>query len=97
MNINLKEFINQSIKDILKDGVHECVLDGASYSMIEDILCEMGYQLSDNSDCVEEVMYTNGWEHDYYQYIFQNGIYTGYYLFGSLYYGNHRIEKDEIN
>ena len=31
-------------------------------------------------------------------YVYFNGDeYTGYYLYGSLYYGQHRIEKDETD
>ena len=39
---------------------------------------------------------TNGWRCDYYMYIWKNGEYTGYALHGSYYYGDHKIELNEV-
>jgi len=97
MNNNLPKLIEIYIKETLNDGLQECDLSGASYDTIDRVLHNMGYKLSSDDEYFDEVMFTNGWEHDYHMYIFNGDEYTGYYLYGSLYYGQHRIGKDEID
>lgn len=97
MNNNLLKLIEIYVKETLNDGLQECDLNGASYDIIDKVLCNMGYRLSGDSECFDEAMFTNSWEHDYHMYIFNGDEYTGYYLYGSLYYGQHRIKKDETD
>lgn len=94
---NLPKLIEVYIKETLSDGLQECDLSGASYGTIDRVLHNMGYRLSSDNKYFDEAMYTNSWEHDYYMYIFKDSDYTGYCLYGSLYYGNHKIEKDETD
>lgn len=94
---NIQEFITKYVRETLQDGLDDYNFDGVSFGVIREVLEEMGYELSDDSEVLDEVMYTNGWEFDYHQYIFKNGEYTGYSLYGSLYYGTHRIRKYEVN
>ena len=45
---------------------------------------------------MDEMIELNGWECDYYLYIWKDGEYTGYALQGSYYYGDHKIELNEV-
>lgn len=82
------------VKSELENGLEECNLSCIPYSIIEAALKQLGYTLSaSEEDENDEVMYTNGWEHDYYMCIWKDGKYTGYHLTGSLYYGDNEIKK----
>ena len=81
------------VKCELEDGLKECDLSCIPYSIINDALKQLGYTLSESEKYEDDVMYTNGWEHDYHMYKWKDGKYTGYYLCGSLYYGDNEIKK----
>lgn len=82
------------VKSELENRLEECDLSCIPYSIIEAALKQLGYTLSSNEeDENDEVMYTNGWEHDYHMCIWKDGKYTGYHLTGSLYYGDNEIKK----
>ena len=81
------------VKCELEDGLKECDLSCIPYSIINDALKQLGYTLSESEKYEDDVMYTTGWEHDYHMYIWKDGKYTGYYLCGSLYYGDNEIKK----
>ena len=81
------------VKTELTDGLKECDLSCIPYSVIAAGLNALGYTLSESDEYEEEVLYTNGWEHDYYMHIWKDGKYTGYYLSGSLYYGDNEIKE----
>ena len=57
------------VKCELEDGLKECDLSCIPYSIIEEALNQLGYTLSESKEYEEDVMYTNGWEHDYYMCI----------------------------
>lgn len=57
------------VKCELEDGLKECDLSCIPYSIIKEALNQLGYTLSESKECEYDVMYTNGWEHDYYMYI----------------------------
>lgn len=97
MKIEIKQLVEDWVNEALEDGPQECILDGAWYNLIKVTLENAGYNLSSDPECLDDVMYTNSWEYDYYQYILKDGKYTGYVLVGSLYFGQHRIEKDETD
>lgn len=81
------------VKSELENGLKECDLSCIPYSIINDALKQLGYTLSESEEYEDDVMYTNGWEHDYYMCIWRDGKYTGYHLTGSLYYGDNEIKK----
>ena len=95
--MKLIETIKNNVESTLCEGIKECNLDGAWYSLIKDTLGKMGYKLSSSDEVFDDYMDTNGWECDYCQYIFKDNDYIGYYLAGSLYFGQHEIIKDETN
>lgn len=95
--MKLTETIKNNVESTLCKGIKECILDGAWYSLIKDTLNKMGYKLSSSNKVLDEYMDINGWQCDYSQYIFKDNNYIGYYLLGSLYYGEHEIIKDETN
>ena len=64
--------------------------------IVSEICTNCGYILSSDKEQIYDDIETNGWQCDYYMYIWKNGEYTGYALHGSYYYGDHKIEKDEI-
>ena len=80
-------------KSELENGLDECDLSCIPYSIIKAALNQLGYTLSESNSYEDDVMYTNGWEYDYHMYIWKDGEYTGYYLCGSLYYGDNEIKK----
>ena len=53
-------------------------------------------KFKDNEFEMDEMIELNGWECDYYLYIWKDGEYTGYALQGSYYYGDHKIELNEV-
>lgn len=93
----MKEVIENWVKDKLKDGPVECNLDGAWFNLIKNVLENTGYSLSNSPDRLDDWNELNGWQCDYSQYIFKDQEYTGFLLYGSYYYGEHKIEKDETN
>ena len=95
--MTLKTIVKNYIESQLLEELKECNLDGASFDIIKDILEKKGYVLSSSNNEIDDVLDTNGWQVDYYQYIFKDNVYTGYVLEGSMYFGDHEIKKwDEI-
>ena len=91
--MKLQTILFNCVKHELEGGLKECDLSCIPFSIIKDGLEELGYTLSESEKYEEDIMYTNGWEHDYYMYIWKDGEYTGYCLSGSLYYGDNEIKK----
>ena len=92
--MELREFLTNRVKSVLKEGLKACNLSYIPYSIIKETLKSFGYTVSEDTEYEEDVMYTNSWKHDYHMYIWKDNKYTGYYLYGSLYYGTNAIEKD---
>ena len=67
--LDLKEVLLNCVKVTLKNGLKECDLSCIPYSIIKAGLEQLGYTLSESEEYEEDVMYTNGWEHDYYMCI----------------------------
>ena len=80
------------VKCELEDGLKECDLSCIPYSIIEEALNQLGYTLSESKEYEDDVMYTNGWEHDYYMYIWKDGNYWISFK-RCLYYGDNEIKK----
>lgn len=93
--MEIKALLESYVKTTLQNGLTECDLSYIPYDTIKSCLEDLGYQLSDSPDRHDDVMYTNGWEHDYSMHIWKDGEYTKYYLYGSLYYGNNKITYDD--
>ena len=91
--MKFKDVLLNIVKTELSGGLKECDLSCIPFSIIKDGLEQLGYTLSESEEYEEDVMYTNGWEHDYYMCIWKDGEYTGYHLTGSLYYGDNEIKK----
>ena len=91
--MEIQKILLNLVKTELSDGLKECDLSCIPYSIIKAGLEQLGYTLSESEEYEDDVMYTNGWEHDYYMYIWKDGKYTGYHLTGSLYYGDNEIKK----
>lgn len=86
----------EEIQNQLKDGLKECKLPPMAFHIIKHTLEKMGYFLSDSERVMDDMIDTNGWECDYYLYIWKDDEYTGYALQGSYYYGDHKIELNEV-
>lgn len=91
--MKIHEVLLSLVKTKLNNGLEECDLSCIPYSIIKDGLEQLGYTLSESKEHEDDIMYTNGWEYDYYMYIWKDGKYTGYNLIGSLYYGDNEIKK----
>lgn len=91
--MEIQKILLSLVKTELSDGLKECDLSCIPYSIIKTGLEQLGYTLSESEEYEDDVMYTNGWEYDYYMNIWKDGKYTGYHLTGSLYYGNNEIKK----
>lgn len=92
----IKKLAIEEIQNKLKDGLKECSLPPVVFHIIKHTLSNLGYYLSDNEFEMDEMIELNGWECDYYLYIWKDGEYTGYALQGSYYYGDHKIELNEV-
>lgn len=93
LKMKFKDVLLNIVKTELNGGLKECDLSCIPFSIIKDGLEQLGYTLSESEEYEDDVMYTNGWEHDYYMCIWKDGEYTGYHLTGSLYYGDNEIKK----
>ena len=93
LEMKLQTILFNCVKHELENGLKECDLSCIPYSIVKAGLEQLGYTLSESEEYEDDVMYTNGWEHDYYMCIWKDGKYTGYYLTGSLYYGDNEIKK----
>lgn len=91
--MEIQKILLNLVKTELSDGLKECDLSCIPYSIIKAGLEQLGYTLSESEEYEDDVMYTNGWEHDYFMRIWKDGKYTGYHLTGSLYYGDNEIKK----
>lgn len=91
--MEIHEVLLSLVKTKLKDRLEECDLSCIPYSIVKAGLEQLGYTLSESEEYEDDVMYTNGWEHDYFMCIWKDGKYTGYHLTGSLYYGDNEIKK----
>jgi len=56
-------------KSELENGLDECDLSCIPYSIIKAGLEQLGYTLSESEEYEDDIMYTNGWEYDYYMCI----------------------------
>ena len=91
--MEIQKILLNLVKTELSDGLKECDLSCIPYSIIKAGLEQLGYTLYESEEYENDVMYNNGWEHDYYMCIWKDGKYTGYHLTGSLYYGDNEIKK----
>jgi hypothetical protein len=91
--MEIQTILLNCVKTKLAHRLEECDLSCIPYSIIKAGLNQLGYTLSESENYEDDVMYTNGWEYDYHMYIWKDGEYTGYYLCGSLYYGDNEIKK----
>ena len=91
--MEIHEVLLSLVKTKLKNRLEECDLSCIPYSIIKAGLEQLGYTLSESEEYEDDVLETNGWEHDYYMCIWKDGKYTGYHLTGSLYYGDNEITK----
>lgn len=83
---------NKKIKDLLKDGLKEIDLSNYPFGKIRAVLEDLGYSFSVSDYEFSELdNWVDGWELDYYAYIFKNGSYTGFCIQGSFWYGTCRI------
>lgn len=93
----MEEILIDAIKAEINEGLKDCSLPPVAFNVVKETLENCGYILSSDKEQIYDDIETNGWQCDYYMYIWKSGKYTGYALHGSYYYGDHKIEKDEIN
>ena len=67
--MEIHEVLLSLVKTKLKDRLEECDLSCIPYSIVKAGLEQLGYTLSESEEYEDDVMYTNGWEHDYYMCI----------------------------
>ena len=91
--MDIQTILINCVKTKLADRLKGCDLSCIPYSIIASGLNQLGYTLSESKTYEDDIMDTNGWEYDYRMYIWKDGKYTGYCLYGSLYYGDNKIKK----
>lgn len=67
----IKKLAVEEIQNKLKDGLKECSLPPVVFHIIKHTLNNLGYYLSDNEFEMDEMIELNGWECDYYLYIWK--------------------------
>lgn len=67
--MKIHEVLLSLVKTKLNNGLEECDLSCIPYSIIKTGLEQLGYTLSESEEYEDDVMYTNGWEHDYFMCI----------------------------
>jgi hypothetical protein len=67
--MKIHEVLLSLVKTKLNNGLEECDLSCIPYSIIKAGLEQLGYTLSESEEYEDDVMYTNGWEHDYFMCI----------------------------
>lgn len=92
---SIKELIEKDVESKITNGLKECSMPPVAFDLIKNILEKHGYFLSNEKTCIDDCYELNGWQCDYYCYIWKDDEYTGYVLNGSYYYCDHKIEKDE--
>ena len=88
------------IRNFLKDGLKQIDLSDYPFGKVKDVLEEFGYTLGDpprrnSPDQVTD--WINGWELDYWAYIYKDKQYTGYMLSGSFWYGTCDLVKYDVS
>lgn len=91
--MDIKTLQCEYIKSELKEGLKECNFDSTPYSVVKETLESLKYRLSESDEHEDYYLETNGWECDYFMFIWKDCKYTGYVLKGSLYYGDNEIVK----
>lgn len=85
-------FQKRKIKDHLSKGLKEIDLSNYPFGKVREVLEELGYRFSDSKyEFVELDDWVNGWQLDYWAYIFKDEEYTGYLIEGSFWYGTCKI------
>ena len=67
--MEIQKILFNLVKTELDNGLKECDLSCIPYSIIKDALNQLGYTLSESEEYEDDIMYTNGWEHDYFMCI----------------------------
>jgi len=67
--MKIHEVLLNLVKTKLNNGLEECDLSCIPYSIIKAGLEQLGYTLSESEEYEDDIMYTNGWEYDYYMCI----------------------------
>ena len=92
--------VKDTIWEVLSDGLTEWDFSEYPFGKVRDVLEEQGYTLGDEpgENCPDYVTdWTNGWELDYWAYIYKDGQYTGYMLHGSFWYGTCYLMKYDVS
>lgn len=79
-----------------ENGLVECNLDYVAFATLREALEELGYIISESKEDTNcGAIEINGWELDFWSYIWKDNKYTGYVISGCFYYGDINIHKDE--
>lgn len=88
-----KEEIVEYFKE---NGLVECNLNYVAFAILREALEELGYTISaSNEDPNYGSVDIDGFDLNFWSYIWKDNKYTNYVICGSFYYGDMNIKQDE--